>query len=197
MAEIIALGLFDQIETKIVQALEAFSAEQAAIEATAGFDVSQGRMRPIGSLPKPLVNVWMPDLNPEDPGSKTYQQESVTYNVDLIVKGTEQTGATPIASDEVAYSRLKYLAIQVKHGLYKLINADFGFPGEIAHKGWPRFSLFQTDTGMPSEQIIGGRWTFDVEYAWQPEEDRVFVDLEKLNVSDSLKERWAALYTYS
>ncbi len=196
MAEIIALGLFDQIETKIVTALKVFSAEQAEIDATVGFDVAQGRMRPIGALPHPLVNVWIPDLNPEEPGSKTYQQESVTYNVDLIVKGSEQTGETPKASDEIAYSRLKYLAIQVKHGLYKLIKADFGFPGEIDHRGWPRFSLFQTDTGMPAEQITGGRWTFDVEYAWQPEEDRAFVDLEKLSVSDSLKERWTALYQY-
>ena len=62
MAEIIALGLFDQIETKIVTALKAFSTEQKAIDPAAEFDVSQGRMRPVGSLPKPLVNVWMPGL---------------------------------------------------------------------------------------------------------------------------------------
>jgi len=195
MAEIIALGLFDQIETKIVQALEAFSAEQAAIDPLVAFDVSQGRMRPVGSLPKPLVNVWMPDLNPEDPSSKTYQQESATYNIDLIAKGTEQVGETPIASDEIAYSRLKYLVIQTKHPLYRLINADFGFPGEIARKHWPRFSLFQTDTKMPEQQIIGGRWTLEIEYAWQPE-DQDFVALTTLNIEDSLKERWKTLYTY-
>lgn len=194
---IIALGLFDQIETKIVQALEAFSAEQEAIDPLVGYDVAQGRMRPIGALPKPLVNVWMPDLNPEDPGSKTYQQESVTYNIDLIAKGAEQVGATPIASDEIAYGRLKYLAIQTKHALFKLINADFGFPaGTIARKRRPRFTLFQTDSKMPEEQIIGGRWTFDVEYAWQPE-DQAFVALTALSIEDSLKERWKTLYTYS
>ena len=198
MAEIIALGLFDQIETKIVTALKAFSTEQKAIDPVAEFDVSQGRMRPIGSLPHPLVNVWMPDLNPEDPSSRTYQQESVTYNVDLIAKGTEQVGETPIASDEIAYARLKYLAEQTKYALYKLVNADFGFdPGTIARKRWPRFSLFQTDTKMPEQQIIGGRWTIEIEYAWQPEEDRAFDALTALSIEDSLKERWKILYTYS
>ncbi len=197
MAEIIALGLFDQIETKIVQALEAFSTEQEKIDPLVGFDVSQGRMRPIGALPKPLVNVWMPDLNPEDPSSKTYQQESATYNVDLIAKGTEQVGETPIASDEIAYIRLKYLAQQTKHALFKLVNADFGFDaGIIARKQWPRFTLFQTDMKMPEQQIIGGRWTFDVEYAWQPE-DQAFVALAELSIEDSLKELWKMLYTYT
>ncbi len=197
MAEIIALGLFDQIETKIVQVLKDFSNKQAAIDPLVGFDVSQGRSRPIGKLAKPLVNVWISDLNPEDPGSKTYEQESATYNVDLIAKGTEQVGETPIASDEIAYVRLKYLAQQTKHALYKLVNADFGFPaGTIARKGWPRFSLFQTDSKMPEEQIIGGRWTFDVEYAWQPE-DQAFVALAELSIEDSLKELWKTLYTYT
>ncbi len=196
MVEIIDLGLFDFIETQIVLELKAFSAEQAAIDATAAFDVSQGRMRPVGALPKPLVNVWISDLNPEEPAGKTYQQESATYNVDLITKGTEQIGETPIPSDEVAYARLKYLIIQTKHALFKLVNADFSFPtGTIARKGRPRFSLFQTDTKMPEQQIIGGRWTFDVEYAWKPE-DQTFVDLKILSVSDSLKERWSAQYQY-
>lgn len=197
MAEIIALGLFDFIETQIVLALGDFSTKQEAIDPLVGYDVSQGRMRPIGVLPKPLVNVWMPDLAPEDPAGKTYQQESVTYNVDLIAKGTEQVGAAPIASDEIAYTRLKYLAEQTKNALYKLVNADFGFdPGVIARKRWPRFSLFQTDTKMPEDQIIGGRWTIEVEYAWQPE-DQEFVALAELSIEDSLKERWKTLYTYS
>ena len=195
MAEI-TKGMFDLIEDAIVQALEDFSTVQEIIDPDYGFDVSQGRSRPINSLPKPLVNVRISDLNPEDPGSRTYQQESVTYNVDLIVKGTEQTGATPIASDEVAYARLKYLVERLKYPLFALVNADFGFdPGLIARKSWPRCQFFTEEQKEALEQIADASWTFTVEYAWQPE-DQTFVDLEKLSVSDSLKERWSALYQY-
>jgi len=192
---IIEKGLFDLIEDRIVSALETFRDEQIAIDPAVTFSIVQRQLRPFQGKKMPVVNVWLDGLNPED-GSRTYQQETVTYQVDCYAKGIEQTGATPVSSDKDAMDRLYYLAIQVKHGLYRLINADYGFqPGTIARKRWPRFSLFQTDTKMPEGQIVGGRWTVEVEYSWQPE-DIATVALAELAVEDSLKERWKTLYTY-
>ena len=143
----------------IVSALAAFSASQSA---PVRFQVSRDRTRLPHQGELPHVNVCLDTDNPEEghSASRTHLQATVTVNCDCIAKAGE--GATP--SDEAAASRLHYLRAQVRHGLYKLINADLGFaPGVLARKAWPRWTAFQKDDGFPEEQIVGGRWTLEIE----------------------------------
>jgi len=187
---VIGRSLEDLIIDKMVAALVAFSAAQAAIQASVAFFVERDQLRPIERRKIPLVNVWLDTITPEDASSKMCEQESADINVDCYTRGVEAESAP---SDQDAMLRLYYLKHQVKYALYKLINADFGFdPGIIARKRWPRFQLFQTDTKMPEEQIVGGRWTVTVEYAWQPE-DIATVSLEELRVDAGM---FDAYYSY-
>jgi len=192
MASVIDRSLEDLIIDKMVAALVAFSAEQKAIQASVAFNTVRDQLRPPGLKQLPLVNIWLDTLTPEEGGTstKTCEQETAEINIDCYTRGVEAEGAP---SDQNAMLRLYYLKHQVKYGLYKLINADFGFsPGIIARKRWPRFQLFQTDTKMPEEQIVGGRWTMSIEYAWQPE-DIATVSLEELRVDAGM---FDAYYSY-
>jgi len=170
----------------IVSALAAFSASQSA---PVRFQVSRDRTRLPHQGELPHVNVCLDTDNPEEghSASRTHLQATVTVNCDCIAKAGE--GATP--SDEAAASRLHYLRAQVRHGLYKLINADLGFaPGVLARKAWPRWTAFQKDDGFPEEQIVGGRWTLEIEYAWTPEEIDL-TPLTSITVGDDTADMWA------
>jgi len=187
---VIDRSLDDLIIDKMVTVLAAFSAEQAAIQASVKFYVERDQLRPIERRKLPLVNIWLDTLTPEDPSTKTCEQETADINIDCYTRGVEAESAP---SDQDAMLRLYYLKHQVKYALYKLINADFGFgAGIIARKHWPRFNLFQTDTKMPEEQIVGGRWVVSVEYAWQPE-DISTINLEELRVDAGM---FDAYYSY-
>jgi hypothetical protein len=156
----------DLLLDNIVVVLEAFSAAQVLIDPTVAFHVSRDRTRPVSQAQLPLVNVWLDSLTPEK-GAKTWEQETATVNVDCTVRGEE--GEEP--SDQEAGLRLAYLKEQVKSALWALAQIDFGLAANtIARKGWPRWQLFKTENNMPEEQVVGGRWSFDVEYGWTPSE---------------------------
>jgi len=156
----------DTLLDNIVIVLAAFSAEQAAIDPTVAFNVTRDQVRPASQAQLPLVNVWLDSLTPEK-GAKTWEQETATVNVDCIVRGEE--GEAP--SDQEAGLKLAYLKEQVKSALWALAQIDFGLAANtIARKGWPRWQFFKTENNMPEEQVVGGRWSFDVEYGWTPSE---------------------------
>lgn len=184
-------SLEDLIIDKMVTALEEFSDEQKALDATVGFDVDRDQLRPVAQSQMPFVNIWLDTINPEEGSSgRQSEQETAEINIDCYTRGIETEG-TP--SDQDAMLRLYYLKHQVKAALYKMINADFGLPNQIARKHWPRFQLFQSDTKMPEEQVVGGRWTVTIEYAWAPE-DLDETTLEELRVDQGMFE---AYYQYA
>lgn len=184
-------SLEDLIIDRMVTALEEFSDEQAAIDPNVAFNVVRDQLRPPSLAQLPLVNIWLDMLTPEEGSSgRTSEQETSEINVDCTARGEESEGAP---SDHDAMLRLYYLKHQVKHALFRLIQADYGFePGIIARKRWPRFQLFQSDTKMPEEQIVGGRWTVSIEYAWAPE-DLPETALEELRIDQGMFE---AYYSY-
>lgn len=191
MAELLTRSLEDLIIDKMVTALEEFSDEQKAFDSSVAFNVDRDQLRPPTVSQLPFVNIWLDTLTPEEGSSgRASEQETAEINIDCYARGVETESAP---SDQDAMLRLYYLKHQVKHGLYKLVKADFGLSaGIIARKRWPRFQLFQTDTKMPEEQIVGGRWTISIEYAWAPE-DLPEIVLEEIRVDQGMFE---AYYSY-
>ena len=126
-----------------------------------------------------LVNVYCASVEPEPEKSGSYRAiaEKATYFLDLYAKGTENPGVQ--ASSLNAHTKLKYLAQQVRWCLVRLANVDFGLgAGIIANLPYPRFELMHNETTEHEPQIVAGRITLEVEYAWIPE------DLNSTNLTE-------------
>lgn len=186
-------GADDIIIENMVTALQAFAAEQVAEDSEVGFNVERDRVRPPSMKLMPLVNIWLESLDPKREGSsaKTCQQELARINVDCYAKGTDQDGDD--LDDETAMARLYYLKEQVKAGLYRLVNVDFGMPaGTIGRKSWPSWRIFQNDLKLPESEVVAGRWSVEIEYQWMPEDiDGTILDRITVNAG-----KWSAAYNY-
>ena len=180
----------DIIIDRMVSALTAFSLTQSA---SVRFSTIRDRTRPPSMRDMPLVNIWLDTLTTTREGStaRLTQQESARINIDCYAKGVD-TNSDGL-DDSAAMARLYYLKQQVKHGLYKLINADFGYaPGIIARKKWPQFTMMPPDLALPETEVVAGRWTLEVEYSWTPE-DITGIPLDEIAVNAGL---WSGLYNY-
>jgi hypothetical protein len=183
----------DIIIDNMVTALQAFSAEQKAMNSAVGFNVVRDMVRPPSMREMPLVCIWLESLDPQREGSssRTVNQELARINVDCYAKGTDTNDDG--LDDSAAMARLYYLKEQVKYGLYKLVSADFGLPvGAIGRKSWPSWRIFQNDLKLPESEVVAGRWSVGVEYAWSPE-DITGIDLELITVDAG---RWSGFYEY-
>lgn len=180
----------DLIIDKMKLALEAFALTQSA---GVRFRVERDRVRPPSMRDMPLVNIWLESLQPQREGSsgRTTSQELARINVDCYAKGLD-TDADGI-DDSAAMARLYYLKEQVKFGLFRLVNADFGLEaGAIARKRWPSWTLFQNDLKLPESEVVAGRWSVEVEYNWTPE-DITGTALDEIAVNAG---RWSGIYEY-
>lgn len=190
---IIPRGMGDQIIDKIKTALETFEAEQVLIDPNVFFNVVRDMIRPPSDSDLPLVNIWAESLDPQREGSsaRLCQQELVRINIDCYTKGLSMSDVG--IDDGVAMARLYYLAEQVKYGLYRLINADFGMSaGIIAKKPWPRWSIFQSELKLPETEVVAGRWVIELTYQWTPEDIAGDI-LDEIAVDTGI---WAATYHY-
>jgi len=180
----------DIIIDRMVTALTAFSLTQST---AVRFSTIRDRTRPPSMRDMPLVNIWLDTLTTMREGSsaRLTQQESARINIDCYAKGVD-TNADGL-DDSAAMARLYYLKQQVKHGLYSLINADFGYAaGIIARKKWPQFTMMPPDLALPETEVVAGRWTLEIEYNWTPE-DITGIALDEIAVNAGL---WSGLYEY-
>jgi len=185
----------DFIIDNMVTALQTFAAQQVAINPDVGFKVERDRIRPPSMRDMPLVVIWLGSLDTQNQGSsaRTIQQEMARINVDCYAKGLDEHQEED-CDDQAAMRRLYYLKQQVKEGLYRLVNADFGMPvGTVGRKRWPSWKLFQNDLKLPESEVVAGRWTVEVEYVWTPE-DITGIMLDQITVDAGL---WAGTYDYS
>ncbi len=194
---IIARDFPDLLLDAMVLALETFRDEQAAISSAVTFEIERDRLRPYPESAGPSVNLWVDDDLPDeqDSGARRQGQTVVTVNVDLVAPAT---GTDTARADKAAGTRLHYLRAQVREGLYRLANADFGFgSGIIARKKWPRWQTFQTLDKMPEEATPGGRLVVEIEYSYTPGDITAGPALELLTVEDSTHELWKTEFDYT
>lgn len=197
---VLGRGFDDTIIDAIVTALNNFCTAQKALcttdaeKAAVNYTAKREYFEPVSAKDFPLVNVWADGNIPDTERSAGYTSpsETVTINVDLIAGADTDDGT--IAAGQAAFKRLAYLKTQIKNALYKIENTDFGLDaGQIADKTWPRWTLYKNENGHPEESIVGGRWSFDVTFAWEPLEDDG-TDLKTLYINTGLN---AAEYTYN
>lgn len=190
---LVARSTDDILIDRMKAALQVFEAEQVALDPLVFFTVRRDLLRPTVMRDMPLVNIWCESLDSvrEGSSSRLTGQESARINVDCYAKGFDADEEN--CSDIVAITRLNYLKQQVKEGLYRLINSDFGFPvGTIGKKKWPSWKLFQNDLKLPETEVVAGRWTIEVEYSWTPEDIEGSV-LDRIEIDAGI---WAGSYTY-
>jgi hypothetical protein len=193
MAELLGRSADDIIIDNMVTALQAFAAEQAGLDPNVAFRVERDRVRPPSMRDMPLVNIWLESLDPQSQGSsaRTVEQELARINVDCYAKGADGDGDD--LDDQTAMARLAYLKEQVKAGLYRLVNVDFGLPaGAIGRKRWPSWKLFQNDLKLPESEVVAGRWSVEIDYQWKPEAITGTI-LAEIKVDAGL---WSAAYNY-
>ncbi len=194
---IIARDFPDLLLDAMVLALETFRDEQAAIDAAVNFEIERDRLRPYPESAGPSVNLWVDDDLPDeqDSGARRQGQTMVTVNVDLVCP---LPGTNAVRADKAAGTRLHYLRAQVREGLYRLVNADFGFDaGIISRKKWPRWQTYQTPDKMPEESDPGGRLVIEIEYNYTPGDITAGPALKILTVDDSNLALWATTFDYT
>lgn len=187
---LVARAFDDILIDNILTSLTNFRTEQIVFDPNVYFYIDRDRRRQATQLP--LVNVWADGISPESRAStRTHIAETVTVNVDCIAAQFSDDDIEN--SDRKAVARLSYLKEQVKQCLYGYLNTDLGFPvGIIAKKDFPTWSIFKDDGENPESSIIGGKWSFSVTYAWEPQA----LDLVKLNSIKVNSHSWDLLYTY-
>lgn len=190
---IISRDFPDLLLDAVVSALEDFRDSEVAQSAAVTFAIERDRLRPLFEADGPTVNVWIDEDLPDEQrsGAREIGHTTVAVNIDLVAmaRGTDDQRA-----DKAAMTRLHYLRAQVRHGLYALINADFGFgEGVIAKKNWPRWQTFQTEDKMAEISAPAGRLVMEIEYEWTPEDIDV-VPLNQIQVADSNLELWDTVF---
>ena len=192
---IIPKSFDDTLLDSIVTALKAFETTQRVQDSKVFFRVEREMLRPPTMRDMPLVNIWAERITPNTrkTSGKLYGHDTISINADCYAKGLDLGGDSDTIDDSIAIKRLCYLKEQVRYGLYQLINSDFGYQaGTIAVKSWPTWQLFQNELKLPETELVAGRWSFDVEYAWSPEDIGV-VDLDQITVDAEI---WGANYNY-
>jgi hypothetical protein len=194
MQTLVPRGLDDKLIDKIVDILSSFSTSQSAIDPSVAFSVQRDRIRPVAYKNFPFINVWLETLDTQKSSSsgKLYQTEIARIAVDCYASALDEDSED---SEEIgSMARLYYLKEQAKYAIYSLINSDFGFDvGNIGKKNWPSWRLFQTPALFPEADVTAGRWSFEVEYSFIPQ-DIETIEFKEIFVDSN---RWSALYEYN
>lgn len=192
---LITRGLADVLVDRIVAALVASEVQQVALDPAVGYDVTRDNFEPLPRKPfKPKVNVYFQALNPETSGNSTRgpYAENAQITIDMIVKENDPDEVDKTA-DIIAEARLHYLREQVRIPLFDLRNRHWGFsPGVIGNKSNPSYTRLENEDDNQEQAVIAGRWTFSVNYAWQPL-TADGVPLNEITIDTSL---FSLLYTY-
>lgn len=190
---VIARGQDDLLLDRIVAALNAFSTAQAAMDSSVAFTAERERKRPARPSECPLVNVWIESDTPDrDPAKGREGQSRIRVNMDLLVRGDETPGASagdPKHSDQVAARRLGYLKEQSRCAVFSLAVRNTIFPPAdgvnpgFAHVSWPTYTANPEPSGQAMEQLMDGRWTFEVDVVFEVTDSDAPIALEQITAT--------------
>ena len=193
--------LWTILKTNIVTELLAVAAEEAIVDPARNFLVGKDRWRPWIEAQQnvPLVNVMIQTVGqiPERSANRRSSLDDISINVDMYALGE---GGNVLPSDQLAADRLDLLVAQVREGLTRLDTNDFGFvrdvDGGIIIDRNLAFSLtyYDQENEQSTGQYAPARWNFNVAMPFIPNDKRVYIDLDELNVT---LEQYALRFNYT
>ena len=183
--------LWTTLKTNIVTILEAIATEETLVDAGRNFLTQKDRWRPWIEAQQgtALVNIMVSTvgINTDRSSNRRNTLDDVVVNVDMYALGK---AGEVLPADGVAASRLDLLIAQVREGLTRLKETDFGF-SEDAEFGFPidreetNFNLtyYDQENEQSSGQYAPARWSFTVQLAFIPTDNNDYNDLEEFNIN--------------
>ena len=199
--------LWTPLKTNIQTILEAIATEETIVSAARNFIVTKDRWRVwVEEQQKiALVNIMVQTVgtNVDRSGSRRNTLNDINVMIDMYALG--EAGQV-LPADEVAADRLDLLVAQVREGLTRLKESDFGFPkdselGFLIDRGDTDFTLtyYDQENEQSAGQYVPARWTFTVQMPFIPTDNNDEIDLTEINVSvkDETLEQYALRFTYT
>jgi hypothetical protein len=203
----VSYPLWYTLKANIKTFLEAIATEENAVDTGRNFLVSMDRWNPWIESQQgvALANILTQTvaLNTDRSGSRRNGLDNITVIVDMYALGKPKVDGL-LPGDEIAAKRLDLLVAQVREGLTRLNDNDFGFAkdstGGFLIDRDINFTLtyYDQESAEASGQYAPARWTFNVMMPFIPEDKRTYYDLDVLNLSvkkDDL-ENFALQFTY-
>ena len=187
-------------KTNVVAILKVIAAEEKIVDPERDFIVNKDRYRPWIEAEQtlPLVNVMIQGMG-QDSGrssARTCSLDDIVVNFDMYVIGK---AGEVLPVDEEAAQRLDLLVAQVREGLTRLDLIDFGFPiGTIDRSQNLTLTYYDQENEQATGQYAPARWSMNVQFPFEPQDKKEYVDLSELNVSipDELSEIYSAKFNY-
>ena len=200
----ISYPLWFTLKSNIKTILETIAAEEALVDSARDFEVEKDRWRPWVEEQQsiPLVNIMVQTVGLNAPRSSNRRNtlDDVTVNIDMYALG--EAGEV-LPADEVAAKRLDLLIAQVREGLTRLAQTDFGFTKDPDY-GFPidrenadfTLTYYDQENEQATGQYAPARWTFIVQLAFIPTDDNEYNALTELNVTLEDLEDFSLKFTY-
>ena len=198
--------LWATLKANIETILEAIATEETIVAAARNFLVTKDRWRVWVESQQniALVNIMIQTVgtNVDRSGSRRNTLNDINVMVDMYALG--EAGEV-LPADEVAADRLDLLTAQVRAGLTRLKESDFGFDpdsefGMVIDRGDTDFTLtyYDQENEQSAGQYAPARWTFTVQMPFIPTDNNDEIDLTELNISvkDETLEQYALQFTY-
>ena len=201
----ISYPLWFTLKGNIKTILETIATEETIIDSARNFEVEKDRWRPWIEAQQnvPLVNIMVQTVGLNAPRSTNRRStlDDVTVNIDMYALG-EAGDVLPV--DEIAAKRLDLLIAQVREGLTRLAQTDFGFEKD-PDGGFPidrenadfTLTYYDQENEQATGQYAPARWTFIIQMAFIPTDNNEYNDLTELNVSLEDLTEFSLKFTYS
>ena len=187
----ISYPLWFTLKGNIKTILETIATEETIIDSARNFEVEKDRWRPWIEAQQnvPLVNIMVQTVGINTPRSSNRRSglDDVTVNIDMYALG--EAGEV-LPADEIAAKRLDLLIAQVREGLTRLKQTDFGFEKD-SEFGFPidrentdfTLTYYDQENEQSTGQYAPARWTLIVQLAFIPTDNNTYNALTELNVS--------------
>ena len=197
--------LWFTLKDNIKTILETIATDETIIDSARNFSVEKDRWRPWVEAQEsvPLVNIMVQTVGTNTPRSSNRRNtlDDVTINIDMYALGEAGEVLPP---DEIAAKRLDLLIAQVREGLTRLAQTDFGFEKDPDF-GFPidrenaDFSLtyYDQENEQSTGQYAPARWTLIVQLAFIPTDNNTYNALTELNVSLEDLTEFSLKFNYS
>ncbi len=197
--------LWFTLKSNIKTILETIATEETIVDSARNFEVEKDRWRPWVEEQQsvPLVNIMVQTVGLNAPRSTNRRStlDDVTVNIDMYALGE---AGDVLPSDEVAAKRLDLLIAQVREGLTRLAQTDFGFEKDPDF-GFPidrenadfTLTYYDQENEQATGQYAPARWTFIIQMAFIPTDNNTYNALTELNVSLEDLTEFSLQFTYS